>query len=223
MVTSVQYNGLPGRTVQPRKNSRKVPASTRLRRRLSRIFQRERNEIGLRTRRPGLVGHFAEQPADNLPIAAHPAVLATVVGTVMRRVIVDDFDVADQTGARVGSFDQIVAEQRIAREAMLQHPLQGFDFVDAFAGEDAFAVEVLIHVGDGARVNVESGLAGVHARQPRQRRTLHADADARLQDPVSRNHDVAVRNRRSPGSTDGPSLPPADALCRAATRCRSPA
>ena len=119
--------------------------------------------------------------------------LAPVVRAVMRRVVVDDLDVADQSGARVRSFDEVVTEQRIAREAMLQHAAQGFDFVDAFAGKDAFALEVLVHVGGSASVDVEPGLAGVNVGQPRQRRALHADADARLQNAVAGNDDVLAR------------------------------
>ena len=223
IVTSVQYSGLPGSTVHPRTNSRKIPGSTRLRRRLSRIFQRDRNEIGLGTRRPASSGTRAEQPAHDLPVAAHPAMLAPVVGAVVRRIVVDDLDVAHQPGARVSALDQVVAEQRIAREAMLQHPAQGFDFVNALAGEDAFALQVLVNVGGGARVDVEAGLAGVDVGQPRLRRALHADADARLQNAVAGDDDVVARDRRWPGSADAPSRRPADAPCRAAVRCRCPA
>ena len=43
-------------TNQPNKNSAKVAGSTRLRRRLSRIFQRETREIGLGTRAPDSSG-----------------------------------------------------------------------------------------------------------------------------------------------------------------------
>ena len=58
-----------------------------------------------------------EGATGNLPVAAHPAMLAAVVGAVVRGIILDHLDVADQPGAGVGAFDQIVAEQGIAGEA----------------------------------------------------------------------------------------------------------
>ena len=146
--------------------------STSERRRLSKIFQRETVEMGLRHQLARFVGHAREHPLRNLPVAAHPAVLAARVGAVVRGIVVDQFDIADQPGARVGAFDQVVAQQGIAREALVQHRVQRGNFVDAFAGEDAFAVEILVGVGDGAAVDVEAGLAGVDGCQPRARRRL---------------------------------------------------
>ena len=155
--------GLSGQH-QPTQNKQQERAgSTRLRRRLSKIFQRESSEIGFETIRPGFIGHAREQPTYNLPVAAQPAMLAPVVGAVMRGIVVDDFDIADQAGARVGAFDQVVAEQGISRKAAIQHAVNGVDFVDAFAGEDAFAVEILVNVRDGAGVDIKAGLSGVDA------------------------------------------------------------
>src|SRR5438270_11499341 len=51
-VASVQLLGYPGSPSQPSTNSRKVAGSTRLRRRLSRIFHCETREIGFGTFRP---------------------------------------------------------------------------------------------------------------------------------------------------------------------------
>ena len=81
--------------------------------------------------------------------------LAPVVSAVMRRIIVDHFDIADQPCARVGAFDQIVAEQSVARKALIQNLVQSLDFEDSFAGVNSFAVEVLVDVGSRARVDVE--------------------------------------------------------------------
>src|SRR6516162_7571615 len=117
--------------------------------------------------------------------------LAPVVGAVVRGIVVDQLDVAHQSSARIRALDQVVAEQCIPREAMLQHPVQGVDLVDAFASEDAFAVEVLINVGDGSRVNVEAGLPGIDAGESRLGRTLHADADTGLKNTVTRSDNVA--------------------------------
>ena len=139
----------------------------------------------------GLVGHAREEPLSNLPVAAHPAMLAAGVGAVVGGVVVDDFDVGGQAGAGVGAFDEVMAEQGIAGEALFEHGVEGRDFVDAFAGEAAFGVEVLIDVGDGARVDVEAGLAGVDVGHARLRGGVDADADARLQDAVAFGDDAA--------------------------------
>ena len=57
-----------------------------------------------------LIRHSSEEPAHDLPIAAQPAMLAAIVGAVMRRVVVYDLYVADQSGAGVGTLDQIMAQ-----------------------------------------------------------------------------------------------------------------
>ena len=111
----------------------------------------------------------------------------------MRGIILDDFDVAGQAGAGVGAFDQIVAEQGVAGEAAVEDAMDGVDLVDAFAGEAAFAVEILIGVGDGAGVDVESGFSGVDGGEAGAGGALDADADAGLQDAVTGDDDVFLR------------------------------
>jgi hypothetical protein len=87
-----------------------------------------------------LIGYPPKEPAHDLPIAAQPAMLEAIVGAIVRRVLVDDLYVADQPGTSVGPLDQIMAEQRITREAMLQHLVQDLNFIDALPGEDSLAV-----------------------------------------------------------------------------------
>src|SRR5580692_1791983 len=77
-------------------------------------------------------------------------------GAEMGRVVVDHFDIRYQAGARVGSLDHVMAEQSIRGEAVLQGRLERGDFVDAFAGIGPFAEQVLINVGDGSSIDVES-------------------------------------------------------------------
>ena len=133
-----------------------MKGSTSERRRLSKIFQREMVEIGFAHHAARLVRHASEQPLRDLPVAAHPAMLAPGVGAVVRGIVVDDFDVGEQPHARVGAFDQVVAEQRIAGEAAFEHGMQSVDFIDALAGEDAFAIQILVYVGDGAACRCRS-------------------------------------------------------------------
>ena len=70
-----------------------MKVSTSERRRLSKIFQREIVVIGFGTILAGLIGHFGEEPLRNLPVAAHPAMFAAIVGAVVRRIVVDDLNV----------------------------------------------------------------------------------------------------------------------------------
>ena len=111
--------------------------------------------------------------------------LATGVGGVAGGVVVDDLDVGDEAGADVSALDEIVREQGVAGEAAVEHLVQDADVVDALAGEDAFAEEVLIDVRDGAGVDVEAGLAGVERSEAGARGGAYADADAGLEDAVS--------------------------------------
>ena len=56
---------------------------------------------------------------------------AAVVGAVVRGIVLDNLDIAGQSRARVSAFDQIVAEQGVARETLIEHSMNGVDFVDA--------------------------------------------------------------------------------------------
>ena len=80
-----------------------------------------------------------EDPGQQLPVAAHPAMLAQRGDVVARREILDHFDVGGETGAREDAFEQIVREQRALRHAPGERGLEGVDVVDALAGERAFA------------------------------------------------------------------------------------
>ena len=84
-----------GSTVQPATSSRSWKISTVLRRRLSKIFQREIAES-----RFGSGGHRRAQwpadPSENLPVAANPPMLAPRVRQVARRVVVVQLDVRDE-------------------------------------------------------------------------------------------------------------------------------
>ncbi len=72
--------------------------------------------------------------------------LATVVGAEVRRVVVDEFDIGGQTDTRIRTFDQVVTQQGIAREAAVEHGMKSGNLIDALAGKHAFAVEVLVGV-----------------------------------------------------------------------------
>ena len=131
-----------------------------------------------------------QQPLQDLPVAAHPAMLPARVDEHARRIVVDDFHVGDERGPRVESFEEIVRQQRVVRHAPIEHRAEGVDFVQALAGEDALVKEVLIDVRDRGRIRIDAGVARVRAREGRAERARHRHADARLQDAVAL-HDAA--------------------------------
>ena len=148
---AVHATGWPGRTVQPSTSRSSVAGGIRLRRRLSRIFQRAMSGRRLRVR-PGARRHERKQPPQDLPVAAHPAVLPPRVREDARRVVVHDLDVGDERRARVEPLEQIVRQQRVLRHAALERRRERVDVVEPLAGEDALVEEILVDVGDGGRV-----------------------------------------------------------------------
>ncbi len=174
----VQYTGPPGKTSQPATNRIKATGSNSERRSGRKV--------------PGLVRNARKHPLGNLPVAAHPPVLTARVSAVVRRVIVNQLNIADESGARVGAFDEVVTEQGVTRKPMIQHRVERGDFINAFSREDALAVEVLVGIRDCAAVDIESTLSGIDGSQARTRRRAYADADARLQDAIPFDYDAQL-------------------------------
>ena len=113
----------------------------------------------------GLIRDPCEHPLDYLPVAAYPAMFAADVRTVMRRVIVDDFDIGSQSRSRVRALYEVMAKQGVSRETILKHGMEDGDFINALAGKAALAKQILIGIGNSARVYIESALARVDGRQ----------------------------------------------------------
>ena len=176
-------DGPAGRSSRARSTAT-VAGAIRLRRRLSRIFQRDMSGRRLRCR-PVAGRHERKEPPQDLPVAAHPAVLASRVREDARRIVVDDLDVGDEGRARVEALEEVVRQQRVLRHAALERRDERVDVVEALAGEDAFVEEILVDVRDGGRVRIHAGVAGVGAGEQRSGRARHRDADPRLQNPVA--------------------------------------
>ena len=84
--------------------------------------------------------------------------LPSRVGHVRRGIVVVHDDVGGEAGPRVVAFDQIVRQQRVLGKATVGRELESVYIVDAFAGKAAFAVQILIHIGSGRGVRVDSGM-----------------------------------------------------------------
>ena len=203
----------PGRR-KHRRNARKSDRAEEEKRPHQRRFERQRptrkqgQHAGQRRDRPAqIVDHFpaaarrhacrqtpgfsekrapAEDPGQQLPVAARPAMVAQRGDVVARRIGFDDLDVGGEAGAGEHPLEQIVAEQGRVRNPVGENGLEGIDRVDALAGIGTLAEEVLIDVGDGGGIGIDSvgarecaliGRAFVADRKVR--------SDARLEDRIA--------------------------------------
>ncbi len=116
---------------------------------------------------PVLRRRAAEDPRQQLPVAARPAVMARGADVVASREFLDDLDIGGEASAREHAFKQIVAEQRRVRRAPRERGLEGVDVIDALAGIGAFAEQILVDVGNGGGVRVDAAQAGKDALKQR--------------------------------------------------------
>ena len=130
-------------------------------------------------------GNEREEPQENLPVAPNPAMLPPRVGQDVRRIVVDDLDVRDESRAGVEALEQVVREERVLRDAALERRDERVHVVQPLPGEDALSEEVLVCVGYGPRIGIHPGVARVDAGEQRVRGAGLSDRDARLEDAVS--------------------------------------
>ena len=106
-------------------------------------------------------GHPRQQPARELPVSANPAVATIYVGAVTGRVFLVQLHVAQQAGARITTFQQVVAEDAVLGKAPLERLFKGRHIIDSLADERAFLEQVLIDIGDGAGIGIYTWHAAV--------------------------------------------------------------
>ncbi len=145
--------GLPGPAERRARPADRPPGARAKseRRRLSSIFH---SPSGVRP-------VAAQNPGQQLPVAAGPAVGSRGRGGVGRGMVLDHLHVGDQPCACVVTFEQVVAEDGVLRDPSGQGGGEGIDVVDALAGEGALPEQVLVDVGDGERVGVQPLQGGV--------------------------------------------------------------
>ena len=97
--------------------------------------------------------------------------------------------VTDRAAARDAAFQQVVAEHLAFRQAAGQHGVQGVRVQQAFAGEAAFAEQVLVDLGRDGVVGVAAAVAGKQVVEARGlARGGPGGGNARLQDAVAGDH-----------------------------------
>ena len=76
-----------------------------------------------------------------------------VAGVVVRELF-EEVHVGGQSDAYVCSFDEVVTEQPLLREAPVEYFVKGTNIVNGLSMVDGFAEQVLIDVGNGLRIRV---------------------------------------------------------------------
>src|SRR5688500_2874493 len=78
-----------------------------------------------------------------------------------------------------------MAQQRVLGKPSVRRVLECIDVVDPFAGKAAFAVEVLINVGDRRRIRVDAGMSRMDRGEIGAVRAGERDSHARLKNSVA--------------------------------------
>src|SRR5271156_3576424 len=86
---------------------------------------------------------------------------------VPRRKFLDQLNVRGQARARESSLEQIVAEQRVVGDAARERGLEDVNLVNPLAAVGAFVEQVLVNVGHGERIRIDSGGAREYALEYR--------------------------------------------------------
>ncbi|MNZ49333.1 hypothetical protein D3C78_670980 [compost metagenome] len=95
-------------------------------------------------------------PAQQLPVASCPAVLALGTDVIAGGELLDDLDIGCQARPCENSLEQVMAQVAVLWHTRLQSGTEGIDVVDAFPGERTFAKQVLIDVRGGGGVRVHA-------------------------------------------------------------------
>ena len=113
-----------------------------------------------------------QEPPSKLPIPTDPAVPPAHIHAVARGILLIQLYIAQQPRPHVAPFQKIVAENPVLGKAARECPFEGVDLIDALADERAFTEQVLVDIGDGARIGIDAGLTPVELRIARLIREL---------------------------------------------------
>ena len=183
-ITARVHNQSGDKTVQPRSNSRVNAAGHETAAKIVEDLPSRQPGQRILLAAPAEAGDARQQPACNLPIPANPAMAPAHVRAVAGRIFLVQLHIAQQPRPRVAPFQKIVAEDPVLGKAPVECPLERIDIIDPLADERAFVKEVLVNVGDGARIRVDARLTPEQVRVPRPVRARQTHGDAWLKDAV---------------------------------------
>ena len=144
------------------------------------------------------VWNSASQPRQQLPVAAHPAMLAHCEIRICRGQIFIENKIAGKCCPPVQTLEQIMAENVIFRNAPCHYAMQCGDIVNTLADKDPGTKEVLIDVRHCPTVDINCGIAAIKMREMCVVAELWQNFDARLQDRMACNDPTAVGVGLSP-------------------------
>ena len=107
----VQTSAGSSGSIQPAANAKSPAGALSVRRRLSIIFQRPiRGSSSLTPDAAAAIAGETENPGQELPVSARPAVVTLGAHVVSRRKIVDDLDIRGEARARESPLEQVMAQ-----------------------------------------------------------------------------------------------------------------
>ena len=109
----------------------------------------------------------AEDPGDQLPIAPRPTMLARRRDVVARWELLDDLDVGDEAGARKDPLQKVVTQHRALRNPSGERGFEDVHVIDPLAGVGTLSEQILVHIGDGKGVGIDTAGAGEHTLKQR--------------------------------------------------------
>ncbi len=107
------------------------------------------------------------------------------VRVVARRMLFVEFHVADESGAGMTRFQQVMTQDLVLREASVHGSLEGIHLVNPFSNERAFLENILIHVGNRPRVRINARVAREQPDEPGSSGARQTHAHPRLQNAVA--------------------------------------
>ncbi len=111
--------------------------------------------------------------------------LAPDEARIVERYVFQQLDIRSHGDPGIRALNQIVTEQGFGRKAIRKHGPERLSIVDRLAMKDAFAEQVLLHVGYGAAIRIGAGGIGHDLREPRGRGAGQRYAHTRLDDGVT--------------------------------------
>ncbi|MNS55652.1 hypothetical protein D3C72_884900 [compost metagenome] len=170
--------------------------------------RRQRGQLAYRQDRPAQVvehlhaahgrhrmasGMASEDPAEELPVAARPAVLPLGGHVMARGKLLHDLDIRRQARPREHAFEQVVTEHGVIGDAAGQCGLEGVDVIDALADVRTFVEQVLIDIRSRGGIGIDAAWRGKDPLEQRpfpthRQRRRHPRLEDRIatSDPLQR-------------------------------------